>query len=142
METSKAKLCLETLAILHIMVGLLLPFLVDTWLFNYYNNHLLDAFHANTPEGLELAKFTISLLGPSIASWGILFLFLVRYAYKCGSRKAWYVMLTATISWSLYDIFLSIIVGVYLNVVIDIIVLGLLLTPLILSRHHFVNKDS
>ncbi|MGK0297608.1 MAG: hypothetical protein ACI9XC_001218 [Gammaproteobacteria bacterium] len=141
METSKAKLCLEVLAILHIIVGLILPFLVDTWLFEYYNNKLLDTFHTNSTEALALAKFMISLLGPTIASWGVLFLFLVRYAYKCGSTKAWYVMLIAIIGWSFYDIFLSLIVGVYLNVVIDIVVLGLLLTPLLLSRNHFVNNS-
>jgi hypothetical protein len=96
METSKAKLCLETLAILHIMVGLLLPFLVDTWLFNYYNNHLLDAFHANTPEGLELAKFTISLLGPSqIGAYYFYFWFAmhtnvdhVRPSMSCSLRQS------------------------------------------------------
>jgi uncharacterized membrane protein YjjB (DUF3815 family) len=139
MVPGKAKLYLEILAILHIIVGLGLPFLVDTWLFNYYNLLLLSAFNTNSTEALALGKFMVGLLGPTLASWGVMFLFIVRYAFRTASRTAWLCMLTAIIGWSIYDIALSMVAGVYLNVVIDLIVLCFLLPPLILCKNHFIN---
>ena len=141
MDTKTAKRLLEILAILHIIVGLILPFLVDTWLFTFYNNQLLAAFNTDSAEALALGKFMIGILGPSIASWGILFLFLVRYAYSTGSRMAWFYMLAAIIVWSAYDIYLSIIAGVYLNVMIDLVVLCFLLVPLLLTRSFFFDSN-
>ena len=141
MDFKRAKLLLEILAILHIIVGIILPFTVDSWLFTYYNRQMLAAFNTDSAEALELGKFMLGILGPTIASWGVIFLFLVRHAYGTRSKSAWYYMLAAIIGWSAYDMALSILAGVYLNVLIDLVVLILLLTPLILSRSHFLNKS-
>ena len=73
MKANSAKQFLSLLAILHIIVGLTLPFLVNTRLFNYYNEQMLGAFNTSSIESLELGKFMLGILGPSIASWGVLF---------------------------------------------------------------------
>ena len=141
MDFKKAKRLLEILAILHIIIGMMLPFLIDSWLFTYYNKQLLAAFNTDSAEAQELGKFMLGILGPAIASWGVLFLFMVRYAYSTASKAAWFYLLAAIIGWSAYDMALSIIAGVYLNVIIDLVVLVVLLTPLILSRSHFLKKS-
>lgn len=141
MKASTAKQFLSLLAILHIIVGLILPFMVNTWLFDYYNEKMLAAFNTSSIESLELGKFMVGILGPSIASWGVLFLFLVQHAYRTGFSSAWFTMIIAIVVWSLYDMALSIIAGVYLNVLIDIFVMALLLVPLIMTKSHFYKQS-
>ncbi len=137
MKANSAKQFLSLLAILHIIVGLTLPFLVNTRLFNYYNEQMLGAFNTSSIESLELGKFMLGILGPSIASWGVLFLFLVQHAYSTGSTSAWITMIVAIVGWSIYDMALSVYAGVYLNLLIDCFVMTLLLIPLLLTKSHF-----
>ena len=137
MNPHTAKTFLSFLAIMHILVGIALPFLVETPLFDYYNERLLAAFETSSNDALAIGKFMVGILGPSIASWGILFLFLVRYAYQSGSTSAYKVMILSIVGWSIYDMLLSLVAGVHLNIIIDIVVMALLIAPLILTRAHF-----
>lgn len=141
MKASSARQFLSLLAILHIIVGLILPFIANTRLFNYYNEKMLVAFNTSSIESLELGKFMIGILGPSIASWGVLFLFLVQHAYRTGSSTAWITMIIAIVGWSIYDMALSVYAGVYLNLLIDCFVMSLLLIPLILTKSHFYKQS-
>lgn len=137
MKLKTAKLALQTLAILHIGVGLALPWLVELPQFGFYNRLLLAAFNTDTPEALALGKFMIGILGPTVASWGLLFLFVVNSSFASRSRAGWYFMVIAISGWCLCDMYLSFRAGVYLNLIIDLVVLGLLLTPLIKIRGWF-----
>lgn len=140
MKPDTAKSILSFLAIMHIIIGITLPFLVETRLFDYYNHKMLAAFNSASHDAMEIGKFMLGILGPSIASWGILFLFLVRHAYQTGSKSAFKVMLVAIVGWSSYDMALSLMAGVYLNIIIDMVVMTLLLTPIILTRSHFLKN--
>lgn len=145
MNVKLAKLVLQTLAVMHIIVGLALPWLVDLPQFAFYNRHLLAAFNTDVSEALALGKFMVGLLGPTIASWGVLFLFVVTVSFQTRSKTGWYIMLIAITGWTLSDMYLSFVAGVYLNLVIDLIVSGLLLTPLLKTRRwffpHLVNTE-
>ena len=116
------KLILQMLAVLHIMVGLALPYLVELPQFDFYNQHLLAVFNTDTAEALALSKFMIGILGPPVASWGVLFLFVVNISFATRSRTGWYFMVFAIIGWNLCDMYLSIKAGIYLNLVIDMVV--------------------
>jgi len=140
MNVKLAKLVLQTLAVLHIIVGLALPWLVELPQFAFYNRHLLTAFNADSTEALALGKFMVGLLGPTIASWGVLFLFVVTVSFQTRSRSGWFVMIIAITGWTLCDMYFSLRFGVYLNLVIDLIVAGLLLTPLLKTRNWFFSR--
>lgn len=129
------------LAGLHIMVGLALPYLVELPQFAFYNQHLLAAFNTDTAEALALGKFMVGILGPTVASWGVLFLFVVNMSFATRSRTGWYFMMVAIIGWNLCDMYLSIKSGVYLNLVIDLLVAVLLLIPLLKTREWFFTRE-
>lgn len=137
MQASTAKHWLQLLALLHIIVGLSLPFLAGTFLFDYYHAQLLEAFHTKDEAARQMGIFMVGILGPTIASWGLLFLFIVGYAYKERSYRAWLYMVIAVIGWSLADMGYSLLYGVMLNILIDLVVMSLLLIPLLASRSHF-----
>lgn len=139
MKPGTAKLLLQTLAVLHIIAGLLLPWLVELPQFGFYNRLLLAAFNTESLEALALGKFMIGILGPTVASWGLLFLFVVNVSFASRSRSGWCFMVIAITGWCLLDMYLSVRAGVYLNLLIDLIVLWLLLTPLIKVRGWFFN---
>lgn len=137
MNVKLAKLLLQMLAVLHIIVGLALPWLVELPQFAFYNRHLLAAFNTDSIEALALGKFMTGILGPTVASWGVLFLFVVTVSFQTRSKTGWYIMFIAITGWTLCDMYLSFVAGVYLNLVIDLIVSGLLLTPLLKTRRWF-----
>lgn len=137
MNPGTAKLLLQTLALLHIVAGLLLPWIVEWPPFAFYHRHLLGAFATEAPEALALGKFMLGILGPAVASWGLLFLFTVNVSFATRSRNGWYIMVIAISGWILFDMYLSIRAGVYLNLLIDLVVLALLMTPLIRVRSWF-----
>jgi len=141
MNVNTAKLVLQVLAVLHVLVGLALPWLVELPQFGFYNRHLLAAFDTDSAEALALGKFMIGILGPTVASWGLLFLFVVNVSFTTRSRTGWYFMVFAITGWCLCDMYLSFVAGVYLNLIIDMIVLGLFLTPLFRTRNYFFNRD-
>jgi hypothetical protein len=142
MNINTAKLALQVLAVLHILVGLALPWLVELPQFGFYNRHLLAAFHTESAEALALGKFMVGILGPTVASWGLLFLFVVNVSFASRSRTGWYFMVIAITGWSLCDMYLSVRAGVYLNLLIDLVVLGLVLTPLVKVRYWFFSLPS
>ena len=142
MNPSTAKQLLQLLAMLHILVGLTLPWLVEWPPFGFYNRHLLAAFNTDMPEALALGKFMIGILGPTVASWGLLFLFVVTISFTTRSRRGWYCMVVAVTGWSLFDMYLSIRAGVWLNLLIDLIVLSVLLIPLVRTRHWFFDTPA
>lgn len=137
MKADTAKLLLQGLAILHIATGLALPWLAEQPAFMIYNDHLLGAFNTGSPEALALGKFMIGILGPTVASWGLLFLFVVNVSFATRSRAGWYCMMLAITGWCLLDMALSFNAGVWLNLLIDLFVLWLLLTPLLKTRGWF-----
>lgn len=137
MKPGTAKLLLQVLAILHVVVGLMLPWVAEWPQFGFYNRHLLAAFNTDTAEALALGKFMIGILGPTVASWGLLFLFVVNISFATRSRTGWYSMAIAISGWCLLDMYLSVKAGVYLNLIIDLVVLLLLMVPLFKTRHWF-----
>lgn len=137
-----AKIFLQLYAIAHIIGGLLLPWLVDSVLLTEYNRALAEAFSLGDTTSRAQASFLTGLMGPTIASWGLLFLLLLDYAFAHPDRRIWWGLVLAGLLWAPYDSFLSWQHGIYLNVLMNTLSLFALLVPLSLVRHNFPHRSN
>lgn len=131
---------LQLYALAHIIGGLLLPWLVDTAVFADYNAALAQAFGLHNAASRRQAIFLTGLMGPTIASWGVLLLVLVQLSFARPTPMAWWGMVLAGLVWAPYDSLLSWQQGIYLNALINAASLLALLLPLWLLRHDFLHN--
>jgi len=81
----------------------------------------------------EEVKFLVSVFGPTVASWGILFFALVRAHFRNPARGSWWALVLSVVIWAPLDSVLCIHYGygltfpVALNAAIAVLLLGLLL---------------
>lgn len=134
MSISLAKRWLQTLAIIHIIGGLLLPVMVYTPLAAPYFEHLQAAFTNSNPQPLQ---FLIGVFGPTVASWGLLFFYAIEKAFESQTGKDWWVLVSAALVWAVLDTVFSIINNVFAHLYLNGGVLMLFLLPLVLTRKHF-----
>ena len=133
---------LQAIAIFHVIVGLCFPWIVDFPLFDYYKQHLHLAFNTNPESTGQQADFLITIFGPTIASWGVLFLYAVNSGFSRPSPHAWWFMIAACVAWVPYDSIYSLQHGIYLNAIINAIAFVMIVTPLLLVRKHFFISNS
>lgn len=141
MSILKIKFFLQLVAITHILVGLILPFLVNTSLFATYNTLLYQALGFETTRQNEQVNFLVGLFGPTIASWGILFLYVVTVAFKNPDKRGWWAIFACCILWAPYDSLLSIQKGIYINALINLISALTILIPLFMARKYFFHSE-
>ena len=130
------------IAIAHIVGGILLPFLVNTTLFATYNSLLYQALGFEASGQNAEINFLIGLFGPTIASWGVLFLYVVSTAFKNPDKKGWWAIFLCCLAWAPYDSLLSIQKGIYINALINLISALAILIPLFMARKHFLEAEN
>ncbi len=132
---------LQLIACLHIVGGILLPFLVEIPVFNIYLQHLVHAFKLeNKTTGVEI-RFLVGLLGPTIASWGILFLFAINTGFSNPNPRAWWFIVIACVVWAPYDSWISLNYGVYLNAIFNCIVFVCIMIPMLMVKKVFFHPS-
>ena len=143
------KRVLQTIAIAHIVGGFCFPWIVQSELFSAYHEHLQRAFNVNAENygenyaknnganAAQQATFLMAIFGPTIASWGILFLFAVNSGFARPTPQAWWFMFAACVAWAPYDSIFSLQHGVYLNAIINGIAFPVIVGPLLLVKKHF-----
>ncbi|WP_156823096.1 hypothetical protein [Kangiella aquimarina] len=139
MSISLAKRWLQTLAIFHIIGGLLLPIMVYTPLATPYFEHLQAAFTNSNPQSLQ---FLIGVFGPTVASWGLLFFYAIGKAFESQTRKDWWLLVSAALVWAVLDTAFSIANNVFAHLYLNGGVLILFLLPLFFAKNHFRAKTS
>jgi len=139
MLIQKTKFFLQLIAIAHITGGILLPFLVNTPLFRTYNTLVYQALGFDTASTNPEINFLIGLFGPTIASWGVLFLYVVTSAFRNLDQKGWWTIFLCCLVWAPYDSLLSIQMGIYVNALINLVSALAILTPLFVVRKYFFN---
>jgi len=132
---------LQVIAIAHIAGGILLPFIVNTQLFSTYNALVSQALGFETTEKNTEINFLIGLFGPTIASWGVLFLYVVNNAFKNLDKRGWWAILASCILWAPYDSLLSIQQGIYINGLINLFSALIILIPLFMARKYFFHSS-
>lgn len=144
MQPGTARAWLRIIAFLHILGGLSLPVLLQTRLFDLYqtfNSTLLGVLPFGQAAPGRTA-FDVGLFGPTIASWGILFLFAVDTAFTRRDKAGWWSLILSALVWAPYDAALSISRGISINALADLIVLASILLPLLWTRSHFFAAPS
>ena len=134
MSTSLARRWLQTLAVIHIIGGLLLPVMVYTPLAVPYFQHLQTTFPDSNPESL---RFLIGVFGPTVASWGLLFFYAIGKAFEAQTKKDWWLLVSATLVWAVLDTTFSLANSVAAHLYLNGSVLVLFLIPLLLTKKHF-----
>jgi hypothetical protein len=141
MLIQKTKIFLQLIAIAHIIGGILLPFLVNTALFQTYNILVYQSLGFDTTRANPEINFLIGLFGPTIASWGVLFLYVVTSAFKNRDQKGWWAIFLCCLAWAPYDSLLSIQKGIYINALINLISALAILIPLFMARKYFFHSE-
>lgn len=137
---NKVKKFLQIIACLHIVGGMMLPFLAQMPIFNFYYQHLADAFNNEIPRVGAETKFLVGIIGPTIASWGVLFLYVVNTAFANPNYRSWWFIVIACLVWAPYDSLLSIYYGVYLNAILNFIAFVCIVIPMLVVRPYFINS--
>ena len=138
----RTKLFLQWIAVAHIVGGVLLPLLVNTSLFETYNTLVYQSLGFDTAQANPEVNFLIGLFGPTIASWGVLFFYVVASAFKNLDPKGWWVVFFACVAWAPYDSLLSIQHGIYINALINLVSALAILTPLFMARKYFFHSET
>jgi hypothetical protein len=111
---------LEVLALLHVLGGLLWPIVI-------VGTHALDARLPLAGAG----RFWCALIGPTIASWGLLFWFVAHHGLRRGLRWPCDALIAAIAAWMPLDFSLCFAFRFWPGALIDpafgLIMLGLLL---------------
>ena len=139
---SKIRMFLQLVGAAHIAGGLLLPFLVNTSLFAAYNSGLYQALGFEATGQNAAVNFLLGLFGPTIASWGILFLYVVTIAFKNPDKMGWWAIFLCCLAWAPYDSLLSIQRGIYINALINLVSSLTILIPLFIARKGFFGAVS
>lgn len=121
----------------HILAGIAIPFIAYSNGFDYYSGLLQQTFwpHAAVPaETLDFQRWIVSLFGPTLASVGVVMVFLVRAGIRTGERWPWTAMLLALAVWAPGDIGISLMKHFWMHVLIDAAVLLAVVPPLLVLR--------
>jgi len=78
--------------------------------------------------------FLVSVFGPTIASWGILFFSLARTFFSNPTRGLWWALILSIVTWALLDSALCVYYGIYSAVVLNAAVAALFLGLLLGTR--------
>lgn len=103
---------LKLIAIGHIVGGLLLCLL---YFIAPLHTPLLQAVYASQPERLSNTPqliFWLCILGPTIASWGVLFFTLLQQFAQHPSPSSWRGMIVAVLVWAPLDSTLCLLNGI------------------------------
>lgn len=129
---------LQAIAIVHIIGGLVLPWAVHSTLFQQYGIQFSIAFHNSNSIGFKnQGEFLTGLFGPSIASWGILFAYVIDVSFRSRDRRGWWTMIIACLTWATYDSFLSIWNGIYINAILNSFIAIMIIIPLSIVKQYF-----
>ncbi|MEE9345437.1 MAG: hypothetical protein V3U88_07500 [Methylococcales bacterium] len=138
---NNSKRFLQLIAILHIIGGLLLPWLVQTPLADDYVLSIMQNFQVNESDSDQLVRFLVGILGPTIASWGVLLLYVVNSFFHQPTMTTWWTIIIAGLIWAPYDSWLSIQHGIYLNAIFNGIVFFCIVVVMLMVRKRLMQKQ-
>ena len=128
---------LLALAWLHLAIGLAIPFIAHSALFDYYSELLQTAFwpgQSVPTETLSFQRWIVSLFGPTLASVGVVMIYLVRAGIRTNEAWPWNAILVALLVWAPSDICISLLNDFRLHVWIDATALLAIVPPVLLLR--------
>ena len=123
----------------YILFGLLIVFLNRSVLFSYFDKQLSRIFWATAvPPGLPAYQsWFYGLLGSILIAWGINMFFITQNAFKRQEKWAWQALFFGLLAWYVIDSLFSLRYGVVFNAIINTVLFGLGMLPLIFTRKYF-----
>lgn len=120
-------------AAVHLLVGVLLPWVGNSVLFEPYHRLIEGAFWSNAaPEGARLFQvWWISLFGPTIQTLGVWMAALVYLGARYRNRFIWCALLLGFAVWAPQDIFISLKANAWVHVWVDLLALLSVIPPLL-----------
>ena len=127
----------------HIAAGIAIPVVAYSSAFDYYSGLLQTAFWPaqEVPMAtVEFQRWFAALFGPTIASVGVVMVYLVRAGIKSAEPWPWNAILLALAVWAPGDIGISLMKNFWLHVQIDVVVLLALVPPVLMLRAQAIRK--
>lgn len=121
----------------HIATGIAIPVIAYSAGFDYYSGLLQQACWPKEPvpaQTVEFQRWIVALFGPTIASVGVVMLYLVRAGIRTGDIWPWTAILLALAVWAPGDIGISMMRHFQLHVWIDIAALLVIVPPVLILR--------
>ncbi|MAZ86382.1 MAG: hypothetical protein CL693_01960 [Cellvibrionaceae bacterium] len=123
----------------HAILGCVFVLLAFTPLMAPYMGALYEAFQVEPAAGVDLMlRTTLQFLGPTIASWGLLFALAVHFYRHHGYPLIKWYILIAVFIWFTMDTALSLSQGIYVHLIANLVALCAILPPLLLLRPNSV----
>lgn len=136
---------LKVAAILTTVFGILMAMFNRSAVFSCINDPIGHIFNQSNEFALLVAPLQgwfISVLGATMAGWGISILFLILYPLQKKETWSWKAIMLSLIVWYSLDTFLSAKSGVYFNVLINTIFLIQFMAPLLFLRTSMIKDQS
>lgn len=130
---------LQFIGVAHVFGGLFLPWLLHSSLTDGYRKQVFLAIGASH-DAESVVTLMMSFMGPTIASWGVLFLYFVKTAFSTPHRQDWHYLCLALLVWAPLDAGLSWMAGIYSNIVLDVAVVTGIALPIWLIRQQLIGS--
>ncbi len=121
--------------------GLAMAVFNRTPLFAFFDSQVNPAFWGNTPMLPEVNGFQgwiYGVLGATMAGWGTILAFIIRYPFLARDRWAWNAVAFGLSLWYATDTALSLHYGVVFNAVFNTVVFFAAALPLAFTRQEFL----
>lgn len=124
-------------ATLHVIGGVALAFEMPEFIWQAYQQDLYRVFTINNsqPENIEnLVSMIVRLFGPTVASWGLLMIYLIRQIFLFQDKVAWAFLISSLLMWFLLDTSISLSFGVMSHLWINSLAFVVILMPLLVFK--------
>lgn len=123
----------------YILFGVLIASFNQTVLFSFFDGQISRIFWptAVSPDLSAYQGWLYALLGSILIAWGINMFFIAQNAFKQQEKWAWNALFVGLLVWYLIDSGFSLRYGVVFNAVVNTMLFGLGLLPLIFTRKYF-----
>ncbi|MBI1890410.1 MAG: cell division protein [Burkholderiales bacterium] len=125
-------------AIVHLLVGALLPWIGNLDIFNAYHQGIETAFWGGPAPAAARAQqvWWISLFGPTVQGLSIWMIALIHIADRYRSAWVWAVLVLGIVVWAPQDMLISLRMNCWTHVWVDSFAVAVMVPPLVwLWRH-------
>ena len=132
---------LSVAGILLVLFGISLAFFNRSPVFDFLINNQVDSVFWGSkqvnPDITHFQGFVYGVLGATMAGWGVAVFYLGAFPFRDRQRWAWNAVALSILLWYLVDSGISILYGVYFNVVLNSAFLFIFALPLLFTRRYF-----
>lgn len=121
--------------------GISVSFFSGTALFYLFDNNINLNFwgSVDVPNNIkEFQKWIYGAWGATVAGWGIFVIFIAHYPFQRREKWSWNCLISGLLLWFFIDSGFSVYYRVYINVILNTILLILVMLPLVFTRKYFI----